>query len=519
MNKSSRACIIVVLVLMALLVAGLIFMITAEVCPPTGPWPLPPWCYDQDLVSTLAYSTPEAHEIELTPTTKPLITTHVTVTIPYWTAGDVYVGTEDDPALVKLDKINEVTYEGNLIIKQDQTYVYSLGSADTVSSNTFQAASPESLDAVFKWGEEGQVIPNKRFQKGITLGGSHWREEEYMNLDWALDKAKEYGVTHVLVVPVAWVYPDNRGNDLKFVYFGDPLYDIDPRFNSPEWGYWGLSLTDDQIREIAQKTRAREMEIVLKPHLDVWDGTSRGAIEPSDPDLFYENYTTFITHYADLAREIRADLFVVGTELDSVANANNKLAANGVNVTGHWQDIITAVRYSYTGKITYSVSCFGDCGGTTQVRFWDQLDYIGFEPYFGVTAQNDPTIPEMKNGLLVRLNQWAKALSDQYGKDVILTEVNVYAFDGMNKDPNAIYSNPDDFPVDKQEQADYYEALFQAIQETPYIKGSYPWSFWLYLGEKSDYERIQAEKDKVGDNLSGVLAGQVVKKWYNMIQE
>lgn len=521
MRTTLRSVLLILFGLIGAIVIGVLVMFLGDICPPGGPWPMPPWC--EPGAEPLAMSSDEPIPTMTTaprgntPTPAPDLEYSVLVSVPYWTEGDVYLGLEGQPAYAKLDQINSTVFQGTLSLPLGAEYYYSLGTEDQRSLSTYQAQFPEAYDAVVNWTSSPRPISDDSFQRGITLGGSHWREDEYHNLDWALDKAAEYGVSHILLIPTGYVYPDGQGHELKFVYFGDPLFTSDPRFTTAEWGYWGQSLSDDIIREIAEKARSKGFGLVFKPHIDVWDGTSRGAVVPNDVEAFFQNYTAYITHQAALAEELNAELFVIGTELDDLAHTDGRLARKGVDVTGYWQDIITRVREVYSGPITYSVSCFDTCGGPAQVGFWAELDYIGFEPYFAVTESADPTISELKAGFVEKFNRWALPLAQQYGKDILLTEVNAYAFDGVNTDPIAMFTNPEDHPVDKLEQAAYYEALFQALLELPYIKGTYPWPFWLYMGEATEYERILVEKEGRRDNLTSVPAGQVLKKWYQGI--
>ncbi len=518
MKNIVRAGLYILIGLVSVIAVGVLVMYLGHICPPQGPWPTPPWCAHAGESKAENGNQPVAVKstAEDSPTQSPIpdLDYSILVSVPFWTEGDIYLGLDGQPAYSKLEPINSTLYHGTVSLPQDAEYYYSLGTEEQRSRSTYRADFPESYDAVVNWVSTPNPIEDYSLQKGITLGGSHWREDEYHNLDWALDMAEDYGVSHLLLIPTGYLYPDGQGHELKFVYFGDPLFTSDPRFTTAEWGYWGQSLSDDIIREIAGKARSKGFALVFKPHIDVWDGTSRGAIVPNAPELFFENYTAYITHQAALAEELDAELFVIGTELDDLAHTGGRLANRGVDVTGYWLEIIQRVREVYSGPITYSVSCFDICGGPAQIGFWNKLDYIGFEPYFAVTEKTDPTIEELKAGFIEKFNRWALPLAEQYGKDILLTEVNSYAFDGVNTDPIAMFTNPEDHPVDKLEQADYYEGLFQALLELPEIKGTYPWPFWLYMGEATDYDRIQAEKSGRRDNLTGVPAGQVLKKWY-----
>ncbi len=76
---------------------------------------------------------------------------------------------------------------------------------------------------------------------------------------------------------------------------------------------------------------------MLKPHIDLYresDPTAfRGDIGFGNDEAawraWFANYTTFITHYALVAQNNRADAFVVGTEL-----VRNERACDGVAGSG-----------------------------------------------------------------------------------------------------------------------------------------------------------------------------------------
>ena len=67
----------------------------------------------------------------------------------------------------------------------------------------------------------------------------------------------------------------------------------------------------------------------------------------------------------------------------------------------------------------------------------------------------------MREAFNRKLDLYAKPLHEQYKKPVILTEANVYSYDGVNMHP---IDPPNGASVDYQEQADYYEAVFESIE-------------------------------------------------------
>ncbi|MHC1782261.1 MAG: hypothetical protein AB9891_05775 [Anaerolineaceae bacterium] len=44
MKKGLLSCMVVIFVIFGLLTAGVAVMFFAKICPPQGPWPMPPWC-------------------------------------------------------------------------------------------------------------------------------------------------------------------------------------------------------------------------------------------------------------------------------------------------------------------------------------------------------------------------------------------------------------------------------------------------------------------------------------------
>ena len=500
-----KAIIIFVCVIGALIV-GIGSMFIFQLCPPQGPWPMPPWCMGKEGTPQLPpkIASSEGETIEEESVTKSeLITLNLTVTVPYWTKGDVYLGVDDNLTYYKLEKVNSVTYKGEVPIKKGSIYYYSLGKEGTRSVNNFTAIPLfRTLDAVVDWENSNKRIIKKGFQKGVTFGAMKWDEWEKRFIDQSMNALEEFNVEWIIIIPDWFVFPNVTGTEIK------PFYPEDGEFPNPT-GWITPTLTDDELRDIIRKAKSKGLKVVLKPHVDPIDfgmveGSNRGSLRPTDWDEWFKNYEKFILHYAKLAQEENVDMFVVGTELDTAT-------IEAPNAEERWREIIRKVREKYEGPLTYSVSCHEKtCWAANQIKFWDALDYIGFEPYFGLTDKNDPTIEEMKRAFDRMLDKHAKALSEKYQKPVIFTEANVYSYDGANKDP----INPAKAIVpDLQEQADYYEALFQSIENKDYIKGVYWWAWHM-----SNINEDPREYINTWDSFIKKPAGQVMKKWYGKIE-
>ena len=457
---------------------------------------------------------------EVTPKEK--LSLDIIVSVPYWTEGEVYLGTVDNPAFAKLDRINDTTYRKNSVELEDGiAYYYSLGTADT--KEIFQERSftetPLIRDAVVNWQNQNRVIAKPGFQKGVTFGGMLWREDQLELIDQSIQELAKYGVDHIIVIPDWFVFPDIHGTEIK------PFFRSDGEFPNPT-NWITPTLSDVEVKGIITEAKKNGIKVVLKPHVDPIDfgmkgGSSRGALSPNNWDSWFESYHEFIIHYAKLAEETGVEMLVIGTELDTATIPGNP--EGPTDVTNRWRGIISDVRQHYSGLLTYSVSCHGDCGGPDGIEFWDSLDYIGVEPYFGLTDKNDPTIEEMKLSFDSKFEEYFKPLYERYGKPIILTETNCYSFDGVNRDPiagniqqiSSQASSVNDLPLDHQEQADYYEALFQSLENKDWIQGVYWWAWYLDSSlESSDGWQLTDRFDP----FVRKIAGQVLKKWYLNIE-
>src|SRR5260370_38450269 len=101
--------------------------------------------------------------------------------------------------------------------------------------------------------------------------------------------------------------------------------------------------TDGAVRAAIQDLHDLGLKVMLKPHVDVQDGTWRGTIHPADTDRWFASYRAFIARYAALAQAGRAEMFCVGTELATLTDSR---------YAAQWAGIVGAVRGAYRGPIT-----------------------------------------------------------------------------------------------------------------------------------------------------------------------
>ena len=224
--------------------------------------------------------------------------------------------------------------------------------------------------------------------------------------------------------------------------------------------------TDGDLRHAIRSAHDLGLKVMLKPHVDprsMSDATSgRFAIDYREDDAawaaWFASYTRMMARYAALAQETGVDYFSVGCELGGT-----------VQRADQWRAVIKEVRAAYSGKLTYAALTYVE---PLKITWWDALDSIGVDAYFGLSLTKAPTIEQMQLGWApnVAFLGW---LAQRWNKPVILTEIGYMSVDGTNILPG-FWSL--DGEIDMQEQADAYQALFESLQGQPWWGGIFWWS-------------------------------------------
>lgn len=240
----------------------------------------------------------------------------------------------------------------------------------------------------------------------------------------------------------------------------------------------GQTPSDADVIAAITEFHAQGVKVMLKPHVDVSDGTWRGAIHPTDTNAWFASFTTFITHYAQLAQSHGVEMLCFGTEYATMTGAANEIA---------WNNVIAAIRAVYTGPLAYAANASGIPDEFTSVSFWDQVDVIGMDAYFPLTDHADPTLAQLvaawssnKNGenLVQAVVNFAGAHPT---KPLIFTEIGYMSAAGTNIEPwqytpdGTVTATPD-----QTEQQNCYEAMYEVwSQHTDVMKGNFWWSWQI----------------------------------------
>jgi hypothetical protein len=226
--------------------------------------------------------------------------------------------------------------------------------------------------------------------------------------------------------------------------------------------------TDEDLAFVIEYAHRHGVKVLLKPQVDLtlsderWRGQI-GFFNEDDWSAWFESYRRFILHYARFAQTQGVEEFAVGTELVAASTR-----------TADWRSIIRAVRQEYTGILTYSANHSGE---EVQVRFWDDLDYIGVNVFYHLTNYRTPNMDQIMRGWAVPVRQLTNLHNDFPDRPIIFTEVGYPSLDLASVWP---WNWKREGAIDLLEQSMLYEALFRTWwkhPQRPWFRGMFIWNW------------------------------------------
>jgi len=301
--------------------------------------------------------------------------------------------------------------------------------------------------------------------KGMSFVGWWYGCYETLDSNQSLELLPGIGVEWVSIL-ATW-YTDNKSST---EIYPDP--DMTP--------------TDEGVVIAIRKAHELGLKVMLKPHVDPVSGEWRGEIEfedEADWELWFDNYTAFIVHYAQIAEQESVELFCIGCEYCLTVSRPE------------WLDVIQAVRSVYHGPLTYA----SNYDNYVNVMFWDYVDYIGIDAYFELTNDNDSSLEELIaawNGHADDVEEWWA--SNYPDKEILFTEIGYRSIDGANARPWDWWS---DGEVDLEEQAMCYEAFFETAWKRSWLKGVFWWAWEAYPDQGGPYDTNYTPHGKLAEDV------------------
>lgn len=217
-------------------------------------------------------------------------------------------------------------------------------------------------------------------------------------------------------------------------------------------------LSDTEVKQMIHYAKSLELNVILKPMVNVSDGTWRAHINFFDMDVpcepkwsdWFKSYNDFILHYADIAEETGCEMFVIGCEL---VNADRR--------ESEWRQLIHLVRNQYKGLITYNCDKYQE----DHLKWWDALDVISSSGYYPIDRWQQ------------ELDRIEKVV-DKHQKPFFFCEVGCPSRSGSEYLPNDWTKAGE---LDLNAQANWYKAMFAACEGREWVEGFGLWDWKAHL--------------------------------------
>ncbi len=206
---------------------------------------------------------------------------------------------------------------------------------------------------------------------------------------------------------------------------------------------------------------------------------------------WFEAYTAFICHYAELAQDSGCEMFCIGCEMSGTERK-----------VQYWCNLIEKVREIYTGPIVYNTNH----GREAEVNWFDAVDYIGTSAYFPVGKAPGVSGESM-------LIEWNKVgdgmerLSKHFNKQIIFMEIGCRSAGGCSAMPWDFAHR--ELPWNEEEQANFYDSCLTAFHEKKWFAGAFWWDWSTEL-----YDTREEALENTGFDIHLKKAEIVVKDWY-----
>ena len=268
---------------------------------------------------------------------------------------------------------------------------------------------------------------------------------------------------------------------------------------------WSTTSTEEDIRDGVHQARLHQMNIMLKPQVDVYTNEWRAAIHPDNEGAWFASYTSMMLKYARLAEELHLEMFCIGTEY---------IVATQHMYIGQWRSLIAAIRRMYTGKLIYAANWSGAYAyGLSrpefeQVEFWNELDDIGIDAYYPLINSKSDSIPLFETALARAITdvQEIGSLSSLHHRPVIITEIGIQSVKGA-------LATPWDYSLgavsgavqDNEVQKFYYRVMIDAIGKQSWCSGIFWWN----------WESVPTANESTNYTPRNKPAAVTLRQWYS----
>jgi hypothetical protein len=240
--------------------------------------------------------------------------------------------------------------------------------------------------------------------------------------------------------------------------------------------YSSNSVSDLEVMYLIDIIHESGLKVILKPMVDVIDGTWRAHINffdfevPTEPTWkeWFSSYTDFQLHFARIAAKKNVDIFIIGCEMVQADKRDNE-----------WRMLIEEVRKIYSGSVTYNSDKYQE----DKVKWWDACDIISSSGYY----PHDKWEEQL---------QRIEKVVQHFRKPFFFAETGCMNVKGAMNRPNKWKETgrrSDD------DQATFFQSMFEACDKFKFVRGYgiWEWPISLALAKKVGYCPYKKKAEKI----------------------
>ncbi len=260
--------------------------------------------------------------------------------------------------------------------------------------------------------------------------------------------------------------------------------------SSRQW--WGEK--PEGIEVTIELAKAAGLKVMLKPQVwshGWWTGDYYFDTE-EDWRKWEQGYSRYIRQFAQMAQDLKVDLFCVGTEFKWSV----------VNRPKYWKKLIAEIRDLYDGPLTYAANW----DNYQMVPFWDDLDYIGINAYFPLIEDHTPSIEALGHAWQRHVREM-RSFYNKLNLPIIFTEYGYLSVDGCAHNTWELEEKINQLSINQKAQANAIDALYRNFVDEPYWVGGFLWKWFPNMEGHEGYP----QKDYTPQ---GKLAEEVLQRWF-----
>ncbi|MGQ9788441.1 MAG: glycoside hydrolase family 113 [Candidatus Hadarchaeaceae archaeon] len=272
------------------------------------------------------------------------------------------------------------------------------------------------------------------------------------------------------------------------------IISTDPPIIDARWNSFNMEELVYTIRALHQSGLKVAMRAFPYPSDLPYEGFERHNTNEWYDKFFAEVQSVYLSH-AKIAEQEGVELLILANFPFYDADT-----ATAPYINQKWKGLIAEIRKIYSGPIT--IDFFID---TPAYDWYGELDYIGDKWWESIAETSNDSYLSMKLRALQILQTKYLPIYQRFNKPIIFAEIAYYSADSSAKQKYGVYSEeisdflPEDPTVasDWQEQADAYEAVYQAFAETPWVQGAYSFGYSFMDHDSKGYSIRAKTAEKV----------------------